>query len=312
MRINKAGFVAVLGLSAALTFASCADDEADPVDDTTPPATEVVIATESPTATTTTAGTATPASSPADAEGEEAIRERLEELVGYYNAGDAESFGAGFTDQGIVEFAEEPGITAEQARAGLADFVGTDPVALREVRDIEVDDATATAEAEFEFGRMLGIDHIAFIQEDGEWLIVGYDTDAEAVEIPDGADTVDVNLVDFAFEFDPAAIPADGNVGFALSNEGEQAHEFVLVKLAEGVDLAQTLEQMDPNTPPPDTLEFYGGVTLEEPGDESTMVLTEALEPGRYGVVCFLPDVNDPEETPHALKGMTAEFTVGE
>ena len=83
MRINKAGFVAVLGLSAALTFASCADDEADPVDDTTPPATEVVIATESPTATTTTAGTATPASSPADAEGEDAIRARLEELVAF-------------------------------------------------------------------------------------------------------------------------------------------------------------------------------------------------------------------------------------
>jgi hypothetical protein len=38
------------------------------------------------------------------------------------------------------------------------------------------------------------------------------------------------------------------------------------------------------------------------------VVLTEALGPGRYAMVCFIPA---PDGVPHALKGMVSEFTVG-
>ena len=34
------------------------------------------------------------------------------------------------------------------------------------------------------------------------------------------------------------------------------------------------------------------------------------LAPGRYVLVCFFPDVTDPEFTGHIDKGMIAEFTV--
>ena len=47
-----------------------------------------------------------------------------------------------------------------------------------------------------------------------------------------------------------------------------------------------------------------------EPGETANVVFAESLEPGRYGVFCFFPDVNDPEHTPHALKGMFAEFSI--
>jgi len=47
-----------------------------------------------------------------------------------------------------------------------------------------------------------------------------------------------------------------------------------------------------------------------EPGETANVVFAEPLQPGRYGVFCFFPDVNDPEHTPHALKGMFAEFTI--
>lgn len=46
-----------------------------------------------------------------------------------------------------------------------------------------------------------------------------------------------------------------------------------------------------------------------EPGNSLNLVFTQALEPGRYVILCFLPDITDPEGTPHFFKGMLAEFT---
>jgi hypothetical protein len=60
----------------------------------------------------------------------------------------------------------------------------------------------------------------------------------------------------------------------------------------------------------PTGVEFIGAVFAEEPGDDTNMVFTQPLEPGHYIMVCFLPDVNDPEETPHALKGMLSDFNI--
>jgi hypothetical protein len=40
------------------------------------------------------------------------------------------------------------------------------------------------------------------------------------------------------------------------------------------------------------------------------MAFEAPLEPGRYALVCFFPDTDDPEMTPHAEKGMASEFTV--
>ena len=51
----------------------------------------------------------------------------------------------------------------------------------------------------------------------------------------------------------------------------------------------------------------FGGY---KPGESGNIVFAKTLDPGRYGLFCFFPDVNDPEQTPHALKGMYAEFSV--
>jgi hypothetical protein len=46
------------------------------------------------------------------------------------------------------------------------------------------------------------------------------------------------------------------------------------------------------------------------PGAKLTVALAEPLASGRYALVCFLPDTDEGEEgTPHAFKGMLAEFT---
>jgi len=51
-------------------------------------------------------------------------------------------------------------------------------------------------------------------------------------------------------------------------------------------------------------------VTQLGPGEENKLVFTGELGPGRYLMVCFLPDANDPEMTPHAFKGMASVFRI--
>ena len=40
------------------------------------------------------------------------------------------------------------------------------------------------------------------------------------------------------------------------------------------------------------------------------MLFVNSLAAGRYAMLCFLPDVNDAAETPHAMKGMITEFAI--
>jgi hypothetical protein len=47
------------------------------------------------------------------------------------------------------------------------------------------------------------------------------------------------------------------------------------------------------------------------PGQEDVdIAFAEPLAPGKYALVCFFPDTDDPEFTAHVEKGMLAEFTV--
>jgi hypothetical protein len=48
------------------------------------------------------------------------------------------------------------------------------------------------------------------------------------------------------------------------------------------------------------------------PGETSNLVFAEPLASGRYALVCLFPDTDEGEGgTPHAMHGMTREFTVG-
>ena len=119
---------------------------------------------------------------------------------------------------------------------------------------------------------------------------------------PSGVTTVDVDLTEFALLYDPSTV-TDGNVGFSLENVGEQEHEFFLIKARKGPQLFELPELIGT-----DQLELFGGAEVE-PGKVQNLVFAAELSPGRYAVVCFLPDVNDPEGTPHALMTCTAQMT---
>ncbi len=74
-------------------------------------------------------------------------------------------------------------------------------------------------------------------------------------------------------------------------------------RLAEGATLEQALQsEEDPN---PLFDGDWSNRVASVGGDEEALTLD--LEPGRYGMVCF---VAGPDGQPHAFQGMQYEFTV--
>jgi uncharacterized cupredoxin-like copper-binding protein len=91
-----------------------------------------------------------------------------------------------------------------------------------------------------------------------------------------------------------------------VRNYGRQAHEVELVRLApgkRGADVLRWIEKPEgaaPGVP-------LGGVSPLASGGRSQF--TVDLEPGRYALICFLPDAADGK--PHFMHGMMQEVEVG-
>ncbi|HUG75002.1 MAG TPA: hypothetical protein VMM81_04940 [Acidimicrobiia bacterium] len=126
-----------------------------------------------------------------------------------------------------------------------------------------------------------------------------------------GYETVEVRAVDFAFEGVPATIPA-GRVGFRFTNDGHELHEMVVFRINEDVDRSFEEILQQPQQQAEDQIAFVGA-GFGPPGETDAEVME--LEPGRYGMACFVPmGTTDPEQgadgPPHFTEGMFAEFSV--
>ncbi len=119
-------------------------------------------------------------------------------------------------------------------------------------------------------------------------------------EVDPAAAQVDVAMSEYQFTFDEPV--AAGPTSFVATNNGAQAHFMVVVKLAEGVTLAEALKSEDDSKT---VGQWSSGFAAA--GGTDHEVLTLDLKPGTYGMMCF---VSDPDGTPHAMKGMANEFTV--
>lgn len=118
-------------------------------------------------------------------------------------------------------------------------------------------------------------------------------------DIEDGAARVDVNSIDYTFEI--PAVEA-GRTSFVLTNNGHEAHFLAIFKLAEGATLEQAMQSEDDSL-----IEGVWETGVAAPGGEDEEVITFDLEPGTYGVACFIAG---PDGTPHAFMGMHGEFVV--
>jgi uncharacterized cupredoxin-like copper-binding protein len=116
---------------------------------------------------------------------------------------------------------------------------------------------------------------------------------------------VTMRLVDYGFDI-KGALTAGKHV-IRVENAAEQPHEVFVAKLAPGksaMDLVQWAEK--PLGQPPGLP--IGGATGVEKGRH--LLLSVNLEPGKYALVCFVPDANDGK--PHVAHGMVREITVDE
>lgn len=114
-----------------------------------------------------------------------------------------------------------------------------------------------------------------------------------------------VVLKEFSFALSAGVLPA-GRSMLSVTNEGAQAHEFGVVRLAPGKSAADITRYFaaKPAGPPP--FVSAGGLTALSPGQRGVAVLD--LAPGGYAAICFVPD--PASEKAHLQLGMIAGFTV--
>jgi hypothetical protein len=119
-------------------------------------------------------------------------------------------------------------------------------------------------------------------------------------EIDPAATRRDVKLMEYEFDFDEPVTA--GRTSFVATNAGAQAHFMLLVRLADGVTLEDALKSEEGKG-----IEAQWSSSIVAAGGADEEALTVDLEPGTYGMACFIPD---PDGTPHAMKGMARQFTV--
>jgi plastocyanin len=143
--------------------------------------------------------------------------------------------------------------------------------------------------------------------------------------------TINVIGQDYSFEGVPEVAASGAEFTFTNNSEVE-VHEMVLVKVAD-LETRTIEELLELSEEESETLVEFQGHLMALPGEEgsnpegsgSSITVTE---PGRYAIVCFIPQGADPEVvaeamagggeghigdgTPHALLGMVAEFQVEE
>ena len=120
---------------------------------------------------------------------------------------------------------------------------------------------------------------------------------------------VDVSMVDYSFEGVPESVPA-GTVGFNVTNDGEELHEMILVRLKDPEAQVEELIRL-PEKEVQKQIETVGFI-FADPGATDAQAFD--LDPGEYGYVCFIPVGTTGEQEgdgpPHAFEGMFGQFTV--
>jgi hypothetical protein len=217
-----------------------------------------------------------------------------------YNRGDLEGFLSHWTDSAIEG---EFGMSRRELIEAVGEFRGP-PQRVRNILATEVRGRRARSDAEIVLGRGIQVQRFQLVDQEGRWRIDA--VEAVQARVPRGTITVQVEMDEFAYRFD-AQRAGQADVALRIDNVGEQLHEVVLLRVPADFNLQRALESAEPSM----GVETIAAVGPVDPGSETTLLFTERLDPGRYVMVCFLPDERDPKGTPHALLGMTGEFSVG-
>ena len=123
---------------------------------------------------------------------------------------------------------------------------------------------------------------------------------------PAGAPSQDVTVTmkEFSYAFDRPLTARKRMV--RVRNDGTQAHEMLLLKIAPGASVQDFLRLYEPGNLGNPAGRTIGGLTGLSPGREAFLPLH--VEPGRYGILCFLADPR--RRTPHFMAGMWMDIDV--
>jgi hypothetical protein len=247
----------------------------------------------------------------AEAAPEDDIEAVFEAVIATWNAQDAEAFAALFSDEGL---ADQFDYTREEAIPALqTEMEGMGPIASGTITDIFVTSGQATAVINLQFEAGFSLFEKWQLTYDftaGGWLVG--ESEPISRPIPDNVPVVPLELQEYAFHYDAAAIQAaDGNFVFDVTNAGQEEHEVVLFEITTGgplADVVQAIAESGEEEQPEGVggFEFLG---FFEPGQDRVLIPSAPLANGRYGLICFVPA---PDGTPHALLGMVSEFSVGQ
>lgn len=135
-------------------------------------------------------------------------------------------------------------------------------------------------------------------------------TVTETVDRPAPAADATVELVDFGFGDMPMQTSPGTHI-WEVTNAGEQLHEFLVMRQADGVTYDEIVAELQapPGTPAPAGPPSHwiaGGAAPMSPGETNYSILE--LEAGNYFTICFIPD--PATGAPHFTLGMMMPFTV--
>ncbi|HXK34843.1 MAG TPA: hypothetical protein VNM91_12615 [Dehalococcoidia bacterium] len=236
---------------------------------------------------------------------EQAVRATLESAAAAFNNKDVDRFLSHVTDMMITNAL---GFSSrEEARQGLAEFIGDPPITFTSFANYEFEGDAATVEVGEIEGIVRGQTRFELVKVDGAWRI-NSETDLP-VEPPSGAAVVAIDMTEYAFSLDRTSAP--GNVAFRVTNSGDEGHEFVLFRITADGDPDAILEQLRSGSEDESTFESMEFVAFDgpyEPGEEDVVVFTEDLQAGSYALVCFVPA--EGAGAPHAALGMAELMTI--
>jgi hypothetical protein len=174
---------------------------------------------------------------------------------------------------------------------------------LRSLGDMQkLSDARVSVAFDYVFVHEERKGHWYFLKQNGWWLM---DREIRVKpDVPGGKDSsvIDVEGKDFSYVITPATPSNKPVTVFHAHNSGGLDHDFLVVKVIAQIDPRQLLQ---PNLTHPQGIEFIAQTSLG-PGEEEDMV-TFNMTPGTYIFIC---QFRHPDGTPHAQKGMVAQFTI--
>ena len=119
------------------------------------------------------------------------------------------------------------------------------------------------------------------------------------------AGKADVTATLYDYNFKLSAPVKTGLQTIRVYNAGKQHHEIQVVQLAPGKTASDMLAWLGKMEGPPPG-KALGGIAGISPG--MTQSFTNTFAPGKYALICFLPDAKDGK--PHFAHGMVQEITV--